>query len=115
MTKYCFQSNLPCSPAATAKVRGPLVVAGKDLVGVHPPSELAVPSSVILPLVLKYEIHFRVLDCRRYKRTVRYGIRKNFGVFNPLPLVSVQITQPISIIVRCWANPLPPFSADVIM
>ena len=36
-----------------------------------------------------------------------YDVTKNFGIFNPLPLVTVTVTQPISILVLFWAKPLP--------
>ena len=52
---WTTMSSLPCSSpaaAATSKVRRPLIVAGEDLVGVHPPAHLAVPTPVVLSLVL---------------------------------------------------------------
>ena len=52
-TQLKNQANSPCSPAATAKVRRPLVVAGEDLVGVHPSAHLAVSAPVVLSLVLQ--------------------------------------------------------------
>ena len=85
------QLNSPCSPAATAKVRRSLVVAGEDLVGVHPSAHLAVSAPVVLSLVLqkvafyfcyfKEELKNRIIHRRKaVKRSaIPKRINEDFG------------------------------------
>ena len=85
-TKYVLknQANSPCSPAATAKVRRPLIVAGEYLVGVHPSAHLAVEGTpVVLSLVL-WEVAFGYCYNMRHSRHFGFRISQRKAVKRPV-------------------------------
>ena len=83
---YYFKdpSSLPRSPATTAKVRRPLIVAGEYLVGVHPSAHLAVEGTpVVLSLVL-WEVAFGYCYNMRHSRHFGFRISQRKAVKRPV-------------------------------